>query len=37
MHINHVSVNAHDLRESVDFYVELLGAEPIPARRPTRT
>jgi catechol 2,3-dioxygenase-like lactoylglutathione lyase family enzyme len=28
--INHVSVNARDLRESVDFYVELLGAEPIP-------
>jgi catechol 2,3-dioxygenase-like lactoylglutathione lyase family enzyme len=29
--INHVSVNARDLRESVDFYVELLDAEPIPA------
>jgi catechol 2,3-dioxygenase-like lactoylglutathione lyase family enzyme len=28
--INHVSVNALDLSESVDFYVELLGAEPIP-------
>src|SRR4030088_2043131 len=28
--INHVSVNARDLRESVDFYVELLDAEPIP-------
>jgi catechol 2,3-dioxygenase-like lactoylglutathione lyase family enzyme len=28
--INHVSVNAKDLSESVDFYVELLGAEPIP-------
>lgn len=28
--INHVSVNARDLRESVDFYVELLGAEPVP-------
>jgi catechol 2,3-dioxygenase-like lactoylglutathione lyase family enzyme len=28
--INHVSVNARDLRESVNFYVELLGAEPIP-------
>jgi catechol 2,3-dioxygenase-like lactoylglutathione lyase family enzyme len=28
--INHVSVNARDLEESVDFYVELLGAEPIP-------
>jgi catechol 2,3-dioxygenase-like lactoylglutathione lyase family enzyme len=29
MRINHVSVNARDLQESVDFYVELLGAEPI--------
>lgn len=28
--INHVSINALDLRESVDFYVDLLGAEPIP-------
>jgi catechol 2,3-dioxygenase-like lactoylglutathione lyase family enzyme len=28
--INHVSVNAQNLDESVDFYVELLGAEPIP-------
>jgi catechol 2,3-dioxygenase-like lactoylglutathione lyase family enzyme len=28
--INHVSVNARDLRESVDFYVELFGADPIP-------
>jgi catechol 2,3-dioxygenase-like lactoylglutathione lyase family enzyme len=28
--INHVSVNARHLRESVNFYVELLGAEPIP-------
>jgi catechol 2,3-dioxygenase-like lactoylglutathione lyase family enzyme len=28
--INHVSVNAVDLQRSVDFYVELLGAEPIP-------
>jgi len=28
--INHVSVNARDLEESVDFYVELLGAELIP-------
>ena len=28
--INHVSVNALDLQESVDFYVELLGAELIP-------
>jgi catechol 2,3-dioxygenase-like lactoylglutathione lyase family enzyme len=25
--INHVSVNARDLQESVDFYVDLLGAE----------
>jgi catechol 2,3-dioxygenase-like lactoylglutathione lyase family enzyme len=28
--INHVSINARDLQESVDFYVELLGAELIP-------
>lgn len=28
--INHVSVNARDLQESTDFYVELLGAELIP-------
>jgi catechol 2,3-dioxygenase-like lactoylglutathione lyase family enzyme len=28
--INHVSINARDLQESTDFYVELLGAEPIP-------
>jgi catechol 2,3-dioxygenase-like lactoylglutathione lyase family enzyme len=28
--INHVSINARDLDESVGFYVELLGAEPIP-------
>jgi catechol 2,3-dioxygenase-like lactoylglutathione lyase family enzyme len=28
--INHVSINARDLRESVDFYVDLLGAEPLP-------
>ena len=28
--INHVSINARDLRESVEFYVELLAAEPIP-------
>ncbi len=28
--INHVSVNARYLQESVDFYVDLLGAEPIP-------
>ena len=27
--INHVSINARDLRESVDFYVDVLGAEPI--------
>jgi catechol 2,3-dioxygenase-like lactoylglutathione lyase family enzyme len=27
--INHVSVNADDLATSVDFYVRLLGAEPI--------
>lgn len=27
--INHVSINALNLRESVDFYVDLLGAEPI--------
>jgi catechol 2,3-dioxygenase-like lactoylglutathione lyase family enzyme len=29
-HINHVSINARDLAQSVDFYTELLGAEPIP-------
>jgi len=28
--INHVSVNALDLQESVDFYVDLLGAELLP-------
>jgi len=28
--INHVSVNARDLTTSVDFYVRLLGARPIP-------
>jgi catechol 2,3-dioxygenase-like lactoylglutathione lyase family enzyme len=28
--INHVSVNARDLQASVDFYVELLGAELLP-------
>jgi catechol 2,3-dioxygenase-like lactoylglutathione lyase family enzyme len=28
--VNHVSINARDLAESVDFYVELLGAELIP-------
>jgi catechol 2,3-dioxygenase-like lactoylglutathione lyase family enzyme len=27
--INHVSINARDLQESVRFYAELLGAEPI--------
>jgi catechol 2,3-dioxygenase-like lactoylglutathione lyase family enzyme len=27
--INHVSVNARDLQESVEFYIDLLGAEPI--------
>lgn len=29
LRINHVSINARDLQESVDFYVDLLGAEPI--------
>jgi catechol 2,3-dioxygenase-like lactoylglutathione lyase family enzyme len=29
LRINHVSINARDLAESVDFYVDLLGAEPI--------
>jgi catechol 2,3-dioxygenase-like lactoylglutathione lyase family enzyme len=29
LRINHVSVNALDLGRSTDFYVELLGAEPI--------
>jgi catechol 2,3-dioxygenase-like lactoylglutathione lyase family enzyme len=28
--LNHVSVNARNLQESVEFYVELFGAEPIP-------
>ncbi len=28
--INHVSIHARDLQESVGFYVELLEAEPIP-------
>jgi catechol 2,3-dioxygenase-like lactoylglutathione lyase family enzyme len=28
--INHVSVNARHLQESIDFYAELFGAEPIP-------
>ena len=27
--INHVSINARNLQESVDFYIELLGAEPL--------
>jgi catechol 2,3-dioxygenase-like lactoylglutathione lyase family enzyme len=27
--INHVSISALELRESIEFYVELLGAEPI--------
>lgn len=30
LQINHVSINAQDLQESVDFYVDLLGAEPVP-------
>jgi catechol 2,3-dioxygenase-like lactoylglutathione lyase family enzyme len=30
LQINHVSINALDLQESVDFYIDLLGAEPIP-------
>jgi catechol 2,3-dioxygenase-like lactoylglutathione lyase family enzyme len=30
MRINHVSINARDLQESVDFYVDLLGAELLP-------
>jgi catechol 2,3-dioxygenase-like lactoylglutathione lyase family enzyme len=29
LRINHVSINALDLQRSTDFYVELLGAEPI--------
>jgi catechol 2,3-dioxygenase-like lactoylglutathione lyase family enzyme len=29
LRINHVSINARNLQESVDFYVDLLGAEPI--------
>src|SRR3954463_15618038 len=29
LRINHVSINALDLQESVDFYVDLLGAEPV--------
>ena len=27
--INHVSMHARDLQESVEFYVDLLGAEPV--------
>jgi catechol 2,3-dioxygenase-like lactoylglutathione lyase family enzyme len=27
--INHVSINARDLQQSTDFYVEVLGADPI--------
>ncbi len=30
LQINHVSINALDLQESVDFYIDLLGAQPIP-------
>ena len=30
LQINHVSINALDLQESVDFDIDLLGAEPIP-------
>jgi catechol 2,3-dioxygenase-like lactoylglutathione lyase family enzyme len=29
LRINHVSINALDLQESVDWWVDLLGAEPI--------
>ncbi len=28
--VNHVSVSAHNLRESAEFYIELLDATPIP-------
>lgn len=28
--INHVSVNAHNLQESLEFFVDLLDAKPIP-------
>lgn len=28
--INHVSVNARNLEESIDFYADLFGAKPIP-------
>ena len=30
LRINHVSINARDLETSTRFYVELLGAEPLP-------
>lgn len=30
LRINHVSINALNLAESVEFYVDLIGAEPIP-------
>ena len=30
LQIDHVSINALDLQESVDFYTDLLGAQPIP-------
>lgn len=29
MRINHVSINAKDLAASVDFYVDVLGAQPV--------
>jgi catechol 2,3-dioxygenase-like lactoylglutathione lyase family enzyme len=29
--LNHVSVNARDLDESIAFYVDVLGAEPLPS------
>jgi len=28
--INHVSVNARNLEESIDFYADLFGAQPVP-------
>jgi len=28
-HINHVSIGAQDLQDSVQFYTEIFGAEPI--------
>lgn len=30
MRINHVSIHARDLQESQAFYIDLLGAEPLP-------